>query len=51
MISEAWLAAGGDVDEFWVRLEKQHPEAAEALKDEVLVPMIIEVAREERAPG
>lgn len=51
IISEAWAAAGGDVDEFWAVLEEQHPEAAEALKDVVLVPMIIEVARQERAPG
>lgn len=51
MVSEAWAAAGGDVDEFWALLEAQHPEAAEALKDVVLIPMIIEVAREERAPG
>ena len=51
MVSEAWAAAGGDVDEFWAVLEEQHPEAAEALKDVVLVPMIIEIARQERAPG
>jgi hypothetical protein len=51
MVSEAWAAAGGDVDEFWAVLEQQHPEAAEALKDVVLIPMIIEIAREERAPG
>jgi len=51
MVSEAWAAAGGDVDEFWALLERQHPEAAEALKNVVLVPMIIEIAREERAPG
>ena len=38
MISEAWATAGGDVDEFWALLEDQHPEAAEALKDVVLVP-------------
>jgi hypothetical protein len=51
MVSDAWAAAGGDVDEFWRLLEAQHPEAAEALKNEVLIPIIIEVAREERAPG
>ena len=51
MVSEAWATAAGDVDAFWALLEEQHPEAAEALKDVVLVPMIIEVAREERAPG
>jgi hypothetical protein len=51
MVSEVWAAAGGDVDEFWALLEEQHPEAADALRDVVLVPMIIEVAREERAPG
>jgi hypothetical protein len=51
MVSQAWAAAGGDIDQFWALLEKHHPEAAEALKDEVLVPMIIEIAREERAPG
>ncbi|HLZ30356.1 MAG TPA: hypothetical protein VKV73_23795 [Chloroflexota bacterium] len=51
MISEAWAAAAGDVDEFWAILEDQHPEAAEALKDVVLVPMIIDIARQERAPG
>ena len=51
MISEVWAAAGGDMDKFWAVLENQHPEAAEALKDVVLVPMIIEIARQERAPG
>jgi hypothetical protein len=51
LVSEAWAEAGGDVDRFWALLEEQHPEAAEALKDVVVVPMIIEIAREERAPG
>jgi hypothetical protein len=51
MVSEAWASADGDVDKFWALLEEQHPEAAEALKDVVLIPMIIEIAREERAPG
>jgi hypothetical protein len=51
MVAEAWTTAGGDVDEFWVFLEEQHPEAAESLKNVVLIPMIIEIAREERAPG
>jgi hypothetical protein len=51
MVSEAWAVAGGDVDQFWALLEEQHPEAAEALKNVVLLPMIIEIAREERAPG
>ena len=51
MVSETWAAACGDVDEFWTLLEERHPEAAEALKNVVLIPMIIEIAREERAPG
>jgi len=50
-VSETWAEAGGDVAAFWALLEERHPEAAEALRDVVLVPMIIEVAREERAPG
>ena len=51
MVSEAWAAAGGDVDEFWADLDARHREAAEAVRDVVLIPMIIEIAREERAPG
>ena len=35
---------------FWTSLERDHPEAAAALTDTVLAPIIIEVAREERAP-
>jgi len=51
IVSETWAAASGDVDAFWAVLEHDHPDAAEALKATVLAPMIIEVARQERAPG
>ena len=51
LVSAAWAAADGDVQRFWTSLEHDHPEAAAALTDTVLAPMIIEVARQERAPG
>jgi hypothetical protein len=51
IVSAAWAAAEGDVGAFWAGLERDHPGAAAALTDTVLVPMIIEVARQERAPG
>jgi len=51
VVSETWAAAERDVARFWELLEEQHPGVAEALTNSVLAPMVIEVAREERAPG
>jgi hypothetical protein len=50
LVAATWAAADGDVQAFWTSLERDHPEAAAALTDTVLAPIIIEVAREERAP-
>jgi hypothetical protein len=50
-VSHVWAEAGGNVDAFWAVLESDYPAVAEALKNVVLVPLIIEVARQERAPG
>jgi hypothetical protein len=51
VVAAAWAAAEGDVHKFWATLERDHPKAATSLTNTVLVPMIIEVARQERAPG